>query len=86
MQDESVEAAWDEEVARRMADMDSGGVRPVSLEEARRRLLSALPFFPFGKVIGLLHKIQAPSWWPCVRKEFGTLKKSRWIMEPNAGR
>jgi putative addiction module component (TIGR02574 family) len=39
--DESVEAAWDEEVARRMADIDSGGVKPVSLEEARR-LLSAL--------------------------------------------
>jgi len=42
MQDESVEAAWDEEVARRMADIDSGAVKPVSLEEARRRLLSAL--------------------------------------------
>ena len=41
-QDEAVEAAWDEEVARRMADMDSGAVKPVSLEEARRRLLSAL--------------------------------------------
>ena len=41
-QDESVAAAWDEEVARRMADIDSGGVKPVSLEEARRRLLSAL--------------------------------------------
>ncbi len=41
-QDESVEAAWDEEAARRMADIDSGGVKPVSVEEARRRLLSAL--------------------------------------------
>jgi len=41
-QDESVEAAWDEEVARRMADIDSGAVKAVSLEEARRRLLSAL--------------------------------------------
>jgi len=41
-QDESVEAAWDEEAARRMADIDSGTVKPVSLEEARRRLLSAL--------------------------------------------
>ncbi len=41
-QDESVEAAWDEEVARRMADVDSGTVKAVSLEEARRRLLSAL--------------------------------------------
>jgi putative addiction module component (TIGR02574 family) len=41
-QDESVAAAWDEEVARRMADIGSGAVQPVSLEEARRRLLSAL--------------------------------------------
>ena len=41
-QDESVEAAWDEEVARRMADIDSGAVKPVSLEDARRRLSSAL--------------------------------------------
>jgi putative addiction module component (TIGR02574 family) len=41
-QDESVQAAWDEEVARRMADIDSGGVKPVLLEDARRRLLSAL--------------------------------------------
>jgi putative addiction module component (TIGR02574 family) len=41
-QDESVAAAWDEEVARRMADIESGAVKPVSLEEARRRLLSAL--------------------------------------------
>jgi len=41
-QDESVQAAWDEEVARRMADMDSGAVKRVLLEDARRRLLSAL--------------------------------------------
>jgi putative addiction module component (TIGR02574 family) len=41
-QDESVAAAWDEEVARRMAEVDSGAVKPVSLEEARRRLSSAL--------------------------------------------
>jgi putative addiction module component (TIGR02574 family) len=39
-QDESVAAAWDEEVARRMADIDSGAVQPVSLEEAPRRLSS----------------------------------------------
>ena len=30
-QDESVQAAWDEEVARRMADIDSGAVKPVLL-------------------------------------------------------
>jgi putative addiction module component (TIGR02574 family) len=41
-QDESATAAWDEEIARRMADVDSGGVTPVPLEEARRRLSSAL--------------------------------------------
>jgi putative addiction module component (TIGR02574 family) len=41
-QDESVQAAWDEEVTRRMADIDSGAVKPVLLEDPRRRLLSAL--------------------------------------------
>jgi len=41
-QDESVAAAWDEEVARRMAEIDSGAVRPVPLDEARRRLSSAI--------------------------------------------
>lgn len=41
-EDKSVEAAWDEEVARRMADFDSARVEPVSLEQARRRLSSAI--------------------------------------------
>jgi len=41
-QDESVQVAWDEEVARRIADIDSGAVKPVLLEDVRRRLLSAL--------------------------------------------
>lgn len=40
--DPAVEAAWDEEIQRRMADVDSGKVRPTSLDEARRRLSSAL--------------------------------------------
>ncbi|HMD10417.1 MAG TPA: addiction module protein [Candidatus Acidoferrum sp.] len=40
--DPSVEAAWDEEVERRMAYINSGKVKPISLEEARRRLSSAL--------------------------------------------
>ena len=40
--DESVKAAWDEEITRRMEDLDSGMVKPVSLEEARRRLSSAI--------------------------------------------
>lgn len=41
-EDDSVAAAWDEEIARRMAEIDSGKVKPVSLEEARRRLSSAV--------------------------------------------
>jgi putative addiction module component (TIGR02574 family) len=41
-QDDSVASAWDEEVARRMAELDSGKVQPVPLDEARRRLSSAL--------------------------------------------
>ena len=40
--DESVKAAWDEEITRRMEDLDSGRVKPVSLEEARRRLSSSI--------------------------------------------
>jgi putative addiction module component (TIGR02574 family) len=41
-EDESVKAAWDEEIARRMDDLDSGKVTPVSLEDARRRFSSAI--------------------------------------------
>jgi putative addiction module component (TIGR02574 family) len=41
-EDESVAAAWDKEIARRMAELDSGKVTPVSLDEARRRLSSAI--------------------------------------------
>jgi putative addiction module component (TIGR02574 family) len=41
-EDESVEAAWEEEIVRRMEDLDSGKVKPVSLEEARKRLSSAI--------------------------------------------
>ncbi|MGB8473052.1 MAG: addiction module protein [Candidatus Acidiferrum sp.] len=41
-QDPSVEGAWDEEAARRMADIDSGKVKPLSLQEARRRLSSVV--------------------------------------------
>lgn len=40
--DESVKAAWEDEIARRMQDLDSGKVQPVSLEQARRRLFSAI--------------------------------------------
>ena len=40
--DSSVEAAWEAEIVRRMEEIDSGKVKPVSLAEARRRLSSAL--------------------------------------------
>jgi putative addiction module component (TIGR02574 family) len=40
--DVSVQAAWEAEILRRMEDLDSGKVKPVSLEEARRRLSSAI--------------------------------------------
>jgi putative addiction module component (TIGR02574 family) len=41
-EDESVAAAWDKEIARRMEEVDSGKVKPASLEEARRRLSSVI--------------------------------------------
>ena len=40
--DQSVEAAWDEEVTRRMEQLESGEVGPLSLEQAHRRLSSAI--------------------------------------------
>jgi putative addiction module component (TIGR02574 family) len=42
MQEPSVAAAWDEEVDRRLAEIDSGAVKSVSPEAARRRLSSIL--------------------------------------------
>jgi protein gp37 len=36
--DKSIKTAWDEEIARRIEDIDSGRVKAVSLEEARRTL------------------------------------------------
>jgi putative addiction module component (TIGR02574 family) len=41
-EDESVQAAWDAEILRRMEDLNSGKVKPVSLEEARWRLSSSI--------------------------------------------
>lgn len=38
----SAKAAWEAEIERRMADLDSGAVKPVSLDEAFRRLESTL--------------------------------------------
>ncbi len=40
--DESVQAAWDKEIVRRMTELDSGQVKPVALDQARRRLSSAI--------------------------------------------
>jgi hypothetical protein len=37
---ESVQAAWDAEIIRRMEELNSGKVKPVTLEEARRRFSS----------------------------------------------
>jgi putative addiction module component (TIGR02574 family) len=41
-EDESVQAAWDAEILRRMKGLTLGKVKPVSLEEARRRFSSSL--------------------------------------------
>ena len=41
-EEESVQTAWDAEIIRRMEDLNSGKVKPVSLEEVRRRLSSAI--------------------------------------------
>jgi putative addiction module component (TIGR02574 family) len=38
--DEGVEEAWAEEIERRLAEVDSGKVRPVPWSVARRRLTS----------------------------------------------
>jgi putative addiction module component (TIGR02574 family) len=38
---EAVEAAWNAEIARRIEDLDSGKVKPVSLETFRRKRSSA---------------------------------------------
>ena len=39
---ESVEAAWNEEIARRIADLDSGKVKTVPWEEVHQRISSKL--------------------------------------------
>lgn len=38
---EDVEAAWGEEIRRRLADVDAGLVTPVPWPEARRRIFAA---------------------------------------------
>jgi putative addiction module component (TIGR02574 family) len=37
--DEGAEAAWAEEIAKRIHELDSGAVTPVPWSEARRRIL-----------------------------------------------
>jgi hypothetical protein len=41
-EDQAVKAAWDKEVVRRIAQIDSGEIEPIPLEQARRRLTSAI--------------------------------------------
>lgn len=40
--DEGVEAAWSEEIKRRIEDIDSGRVQMIPYEEVRRRLAALL--------------------------------------------
>jgi putative addiction module component (TIGR02574 family) len=42
VEEESVQTAWDAEIVRRVEDLNSGRVKPISLVEARRRLSSFL--------------------------------------------
>jgi len=41
--DEKVVAAWDDEVKKRIADLDSGKAKTIPWEEVRRRNLAKLP-------------------------------------------
>lgn len=40
--DEGVEAAWEEEIKRRIEELDSGKVKPIPWEEARRQIAALL--------------------------------------------
>ena len=40
-QDDDAESAWDEEIARRLAELDNGTVTPVPWSEARRQILES---------------------------------------------
>ena len=42
--DPSAEAAWNEEIARRITDLDSGRVKTVPWEEVRHRISSKLTY------------------------------------------
>jgi len=41
--DEGLEAAWEAEIGRRIAELDSGKAKTTSWDEVRRRNLSKLP-------------------------------------------
>jgi putative addiction module component (TIGR02574 family) len=41
-EDKSVQEAWEAEILRRMEELDSGRVKPVSHDEVLRRLASAI--------------------------------------------
>jgi putative addiction module component (TIGR02574 family) len=41
--DEGVRAAWEAEIGKRVAELDSGAVKAVSWKEVRRRSLAKLP-------------------------------------------
>jgi putative addiction module component (TIGR02574 family) len=41
--DADVAEAWEEEIGRRVAELDSGGARTTSWEEVRKRNLAKLP-------------------------------------------
>jgi len=38
---DDVDAAWSEEIRRRLADVDSGAAKPIPWSEARRRIFAA---------------------------------------------
>ncbi len=40
--DPGVEKAWNQEIARRIAEVDSGKVKPIPWEEARRQVAAIL--------------------------------------------
>lgn len=40
--DPAVEEAWDQEIARRIAEVDAGKVKPIPWEEARRQVAAIL--------------------------------------------
>jgi len=41
-EEESIEAAWNDEIARRIEDLDSGGVKPIPWEEVRAEIAAKL--------------------------------------------